>query len=446
MSTPTLAELQLTRDVTIRDVQVVDVRFPTSLFRIGSDAVNTDPDYSAAYITLVTDTEEQGYGLTFTLGRGTEVCVLAIQFLAGFVRGRKLSAIVSDFGVFVRELVRDTQFRWLGPEKGVVHLAAAALINAVWDLYARVAGKPVWQLLAEMPSEHLVRLMDFSYITDALTPAEAYEILQAGQVGLAERLAELKRTGVPAYTTSPGWIGLRDDEVRTLCTQAAAQGFRHVKMKVGGAHEEDMRRAALIRSTLPPYMRLMMDANQRWDVGEAIERTRALSVFDPWWMEEPTSPDDILGHAAIRRETGVRIATGEHCQNRVIFKQLLQAGATDVVQIDSCRLAGVNENVTVLLLAAKFGVPVCAHAGGVGLCEYVQHLAAFDYLRVACTFENRVTEFVDHLHEHFTDPVEMVNGHYRLPIAPGYSAQMWDASVAEFQFPHGRAWADHESV
>jgi len=367
--------------------------------------------------------------------------VLALKFLSRFVEGRRLSEIVASFGAFVRLLTGETQFRWLGPEKGVIHLAAAALINAVWDLYARVAGKPLWELLADMPAAQLVSSIDFTYITDALTPDEAHAMLEASQRTIAPRLTRLQQHGIPAYTTSPGWMGLSDDRMRALCAEAVRDGWRHVKLKVGGAPAEDERRAALMRAALGPDVKIMMDANQRWDVNEAIARTRALAHFDPWWMEEPTSPDDILGHARIRREAGgVRIATGEHCQNRIVFKQLLQAGAIDVCQIDSCRLAGVNENLAVLLMAAKFGVPVCAHAGGVGLCEYVQHLAAFDFLRVACTLEDRITEFVDHLHEHFVDPVRVERGHYRLPQAPGYSAEIYLASLAAYTYPDGAEW------
>ena len=423
--------------------RAVDLRFPTSREQIGSDAVNKDPDYSAAYCILETDAELRGFGLTFTLGRGTELCVLALEYLFRFVEGRRLSDIVADFGAFSRELTGDTQFRWLGPEKGVIHLAAAALLNALWDLYARAAGKPLWKLLADMPSAQIVRSIDFSYITDALTPAEALELLERSRATIPARLAILEADGYPAYTTSPGWMGFTDEYMRELCREALAEGWSHVKLKVGGTAENDLRRAAIMREELGPDVRIMMDANQRWEVGEAIERTRALAAFDPWWMEEPTSPDDVLGHARIRRESGgVRIATGEHCQNRIIFKQLLQAEAIDVCQIDSCRLAGVNENLAVILMAAKFGIPVCPHAGGVGLCEYVQHLSIFDYLRVSCTLEDRVTEYVDHLHEHFVDPVRIRRGHYLLPQLPGYSAEIKDGTLDHYSYPSGVVWLE----
>jgi L-fuconate dehydratase len=429
-------------DPTITRVEVLDLRFPTSRESIGSDAVNKNPDYSAAYCILHTDTGLKGYGLTFTLGRGNELCVGAARYLAGFVRNRRLSALTDDLRTFSRQLTDDSQFRWLGPEKGVTHLAAAALINAVWDLYARQQNKPLWRLLAEMKPEQIVRLVDFRYIDDAITEEEALALLNAKRQGREERIADLERSGYPAYTTSVGWFGFSDEKVRSLCHEALTQGWRHFKLKVGGEPADDLRRASLVRDEIGSGNKLMMDANQRWGVKEAIEHTRELAEFNPWWMEEPTSPDDILGHARIRRETAVRIATGEHCQNRVMFKQLLQAGAIDVCQIDSCRLAGVNENLAVLLMAAKFGVPVCPHAGGVGLCEYVQHLSVFDYIAVSGSLENRVTEYVDHLHEHFVDPVRIRNAHYVLPAQPGYSAEMYPQTFKDYSFPDGKVWRD----
>jgi L-fuconate dehydratase len=429
-------------DPTITRVEVLDLRFPTSRESIGSDAVNKNPDYSAAYCILHTDSELKGYGLTFTLGRGNELCVGAARYLGGFVQGRRLSALTDDLRAFSRQLTDDSQFRWLGPEKGVTHMAAAAVINAVWDLYARQQNKPLWRLLADMSPREIVRLVDFRYIDDAITEAEALALLEAKLAGRESRIAELQRSGYPAYTTSVGWFGFSDEKIRSLCHEALAQGWRHFKLKVGGEPADDLRRAALVRGEIGGDTRLMMDANQRWGVKEAIDRTRELAEFDPWWMEEPTSPDDILGHARIRREAGVRIATGEHCQNRVIFKQLLQAGAIDVCQIDSCRLAGVNENLAVLLMAAKFGVPVCPHAGGVGLCEYVQHLSAFDYIAVSGSLEDRVTEYVDHLHEHFVDPVRIRNARYVLPCQPGYSAEMYPQTLEDYRFPDGKVWRE----
>ena len=431
------------RDPKIADVRVVDLRFPTSSQQIGSDAVNRDPDYSAAYCILETDAGVEGHGLTFTLGRGNELCVSALKYLSRFVKGRYLSSLTVDLAAFSRQLTGDTQFRWLGPEKGVIHLAAAALINAVWDLYARVEGKPLWKLLADMEPEQIVRAIDFSYITDAITREDALDLLKELASCKDTRLNQLKQNGSPAYTTSAGWIVFSDDKIRRLCSEALAQGWTHFKLKVGGDPADDLRRAHLVRAEIGSDNKLMMDANQKWDVLEAIRRTKELAELDPWWMEEPTSPDDILGHARIRREVSpIRIATGEHCHNRVMFKQFLQAGAIDVVQIDSCRLAGVNENLAVLLLAAKFNIPVCAHAGGVGLCECVQHLAAFDYLRVSTTLENRVTEFVDHLHEHFVDPVRVVKGHYLLSEEPGYSTEIRPETLSTYTYPDGPVWRD----
>ena len=428
-------------DLKITNVRVIDLRFPTSREQIGSDAVNKDPDYSAAYCILETDQGLNGYGLTFTLGRGTELCVQAVRYLSRYVIGRTIASIADDFAAFSRCLTDDSQFRWLGPEKGVIHLATAALINAVWDLYARTQKKPVWQLLASMEPEQIASAIDFRYISDALTREEAVALLSERRAGIDSRLQRLKTDGYPAYTTSVGWFGFSDEKIERLCDEALAEGWTHFKLKVGGAPTEDLRRARLVRIKIGPSRKLMMDANQKWDVEEAIVRTRELAVVDPWWMEEPTSPDDILGHARIRREVpNVRIATGEHCHNRVIFKQLMQAGAIDVCQIDSCRLGGVNENLAVILMAAKFNVPVCPHAGGVGLCEYVQHLSAFDYLCVSGSMEDRVIEFVDHLHEHFVDPVQIRNGQYLLPEKPGYSIEIYPETLNDFSYPDGKVW------
>lgn len=427
-------------DLKITNARVIDLRFPTSREHIGSDAVNVDPDYSAAYCILETNHGPEGFGLTFTLGRGTELCVEALRYLTRFVVGRELSSITDDLGAFFRLLTSDSQFRWLGPEKGVIHLATGALINAVWDLYARVEGKPLWKLLVDMPAEDLVRAIDFRYITDALTSDEALHLLRERRPGMEQRLELLRAQGYPAYTTSAGWFGFSDAKIERLCEEALAEGWTHFKLKVGGHPEDDLRRARLMRAKIGPENKLMMDANQKWDVQEAIDRTRAFAQVNPWWMEEPTSPDDILGHARIRRESGVRIATGEHCHNRVMFKQLLQANAIDVCQIDSCRLAGVNENLAVILMAAKFNIPVCPHAGGVGLCEYVQHLSAFDYLRASASLENRVTEYVDHLHEHFADPVRIRNAHYTLPEKPGYSAEIFPETLRDYAYPDGLVW------
>jgi L-fuconate dehydratase len=430
------------KPVTITRVEVIDLRFPTSRELIGSDAVNKDPDYSAAYCILSTDSALAGHGLAFTLGRGTELVTEALAYLGRNLPGRTLSSITQNLNDLYLELTGDTQFRWLGPEKGVIHLACGALINAVWDLYAKSEGKPVWKLLAEMDPEQIVGAIDFRYIEDALTRDEALAILRKGKTGQSDRLAKIAREGYPAYTTSAGWFGFSDEKIRSLCREGLANGWTHFKLKVGGDPQDDLRRARIVREEIGAYNFMMVDANQKWGVEEAIRRTNQLAELQPWWMEEPTNPDDILGHARIRRETSVRIATGEHCHNAVMFKQLMQAGAIDVCQIDSCRVAGVNENLAIILMAAKFGVPVCPHAGGVGLCEYVQHLSIFDYLSVSCTLENRVIEFVDHLHEHFRDPVKMRRGHYLLPEAPGYSIEILPESLARYRFPEGEIWRE----
>jgi L-fuconate dehydratase len=429
--------------ITITDVVARDIRFPTSRALDGSDAMNPDPDYSAAYVVLKTDAPDglEGHGLTFTIGRGNELCVAAVEALKYLVVGRTLESFAANMGLFWRTITGDSQLRWVGPEKGVIHLATAAVVNAVWDLYAKAAGKPLWKLLVDMSPEELVRCIDFRYITDALTPDEALELLRRNQATRAEREAEMLRVGYPAYTTSAGWLGYSDEKMRRLCREAIAEGWTHFKIKVGADLADDIRRSAIIRAEIGPDRKLMMDANQRWDVGEAIASMRELARFDPWWIEEPTSPDDVLGHAAIARALApIGVATGEHCQNRVIFKQLLQAEAIKFCQIDSCRLGGVNEVLAVLLMAAKYGVPICPHAGGVGLCEYVQHLSIFDYICVSASLENRILEYVDHLHEHFLDPVRIVDGRYMPPTIPGYSITMRSESLDEYEYSLGKAW------
>jgi L-fuconate dehydratase len=429
---------------TIAELEVLDIRFPTSRALDGSDAMNPDPDYSAAYVILRTDAADglEGHGLTFTIGRGTEVVVAAVEALRPLVVGLDVEALERDLGAFWREVVGDSQLRWIGPEKGAIHLATAAVVNAAWDLVAKRAGKPVWKLLADMSPAEIVALVDFRYMTDALTPAAALELLQRAVPGRADREAELRRDGYPAYTTSVGWLGYDDDKVRRLAREALAEGWTRFKMKVGADVEDDVRRAAILREVLGPGRMLAVDANQRWDVGTAIAWMARLAPFEPYWIEEPTSPDDILGHAAIARAVApIRVATGEHVHNRIMFKQFLAAKALSVCQIDACRLGGVNEVVAVLLLAARFGVPVCPHAGGVGLCELVQHLSAFDYIAVSGALEGRMIEYVDHLHEHFVDPVVVREGRYRLPTMPGYSAEIVPASLARFAYPDGPEWA-----
>ena len=427
----------------IRDVVVRDIRFPTSRALDGSDAMNPDPDYSAAYVVLKTDDPSgpEGHGLTFTIGRGNDLCVAAARALAPIVRGRTVEDCTRDMGAFYRTLTGDSQFRWIGPEKGVVHLATAALVNAMWDLYAKREHKPLWKLLADLSPEALVAAVDFRYLTDVLSPDEALELLRRQHAGRARREVEMRRDGFPAYTTSAGWLGYPDEKVRRLCREATAAGWTHVKMKVGVNPDDDRRRAALIREEIGPDRALLMDANQYWDVGTAIERTRALAPFRPLWIEEPTSPDDVLGHAAIARAVApIGVATGEHVHNRVMFKQYFQAGAIAFCQADVARLGGVNEMLAVLLLAAKFGIPVCPHAGGVGLCEYEQHVSLFDYIAVSGSLERRVLEYVDHLHEHFVDPVVIRRGRYMPPERPGFSIAMRPDSLDAYEFPTGRAW------
>ncbi|HYN95733.1 MAG TPA: enolase C-terminal domain-like protein [Pilimelia sp.] len=424
----------------ITAVEVHDVRFPTAAAGDGSDAINRG-DYSATYVELSTDGPHVGAGFTFTNGRGNEITCAAVRALAHHVQGRTVEEIFAEPVAFWRSLSADVQLRWLGPEKGVIHMATGAIVNAVWDLRAKLADKPLWRLLAELPTEELVATVDFHHITDALTPGEATAILDKGRVGLEDRLAELERDGFPSYTTSVGWLGYPDEKVRALTREAYAQGWRAMKMKVGGPISDDVRRARIIREEIGPDALLMMDANQVWDVDEAIANMRLLAEVDPYWIEEPTHADDILGHARIQQAVApIRVATGEVAANRVIFKQLLQAEAIRVMQIDACRVGGVNEVLSEILLAAKFGVPICPHSGGVGLCEYVQHLAIFDFLRVGTSLDGRMVEYVDHLHEHFTDPVRTRGGRYLLPEQPGYSATMKRASIAEFSFPDGPAW------
>ncbi|MFC7242444.1 enolase C-terminal domain-like protein [Catellatospora aurea] len=423
----------------IIDAKVHDVRFPTAAKGDGSDAINRG-DYSAAYVELHTEPGLFGAGFTFTNGRGNEIACAAIEALSHHVVGRTLEEIFADPVAFWRSLSADVQLRWLGPEKGVIHMATGALVNAVWDLRAKAEGKPMWRLLAEMPAEELVNSVDFHHITDAITREEALALL-ADDGGYAERLAVLERDGFPSYTTSVGWLGYPDEQVRELTKAAYAQGWRAMKMKVGGPIEDDLRRARLIRAEIGPDALLMMDANQVWDVDEAIANMAVLAEVNPYWIEEPTHADDVLGHAAVARSVRpIRVATGEVAANRVIFKQLMQADAIQVCQIDACRVGGVNEVLSILLMAAKFGVPVCPHAGGVGLCEYVQHLSIFDYLRLGRSLDGRMVEYVAHLHEHFEDPITVVDGRYRLPSKPGYSVTFKPESIAEFSFPDGPTW------
>lgn len=430
-------------DITITEIETHDVRFPTSRTLDGSDAVNVDPDYSAAYVILRTDSPGlEGHGLTFTNGRGNDLVCAAIDALAARLKGKTLESLTADMAGFWYSVAGDTQLRWLGPEKGVTHLATGALVNAVWDLYAKAEDKPIWKLLVDMTPEQLVSVVPFRYITDALTRQEALETLRRLAPTKPQREQEMRERGYPAYTTSAGWLGYSDEKIQRLVREGIASGWTHFKMKVGANLDDDVRRAQLIRDEIGWERTLMMDANQVWDVPQAIEWMKELSRFRPLWIEEPTSPDDVLGHAAVARAVApIGVATGEACHNRVMFKQFLQADALKFCQVDSCRLGGINEVLAVLLMAAKFRVPVCPHAGGVGLCEYVQHLSIFDYIAVSGSLENRRVEFVDHLHEHFVHPVEIRNGNYMAPLAPGYSIEMKPESIKQYEFPNGPEWA-----
>ncbi|MFD3451160.1 enolase C-terminal domain-like protein [Streptomyces sp. NPDC058691] len=427
----------------ITAIDTHDIRFPTSRELDGSDAMNPDPDYSAAYVVLRTDAGDglEGHGFVFTIGRGNDVQVAAIEALRPHLIGRPVDEVCADPGSVARDLTGDSQLRWLGPEKGVMHMAIGAVVNAVWDLAAKRAAKPLWRLLADAEPEWLLSQVDFRYIADALTPERALELLRRGKEGAAGRAATLRERGYPGYTTSPGWLGYSDEKLTRLAKQAVADGFAQIKLKVGADLDDDVRRLRAARAAVGPDVRIAIDANQRWNVGEAVAWVNALGEFGPYWIEEPTSPDDILGHAAIREAVApVKVATGEHVQNRIVFKQLLQAGAIDVLQIDAARVGGVNENLAILLLAAAFGVPVCPHAGGVGLCELVQHLSMFDYVALSGTTEDRAIEYVDHLHEHFVTPVVIRHGHYTAPADPGFSAQMKPESIDEFRYPDGTFW------
>ncbi|XP_037271716.2 mitochondrial enolase superfamily member 1 [Rhipicephalus microplus] len=433
----------------VTKVHVHDVRFPTSLGYHGSDAMHTDPDYSCAYVVISTDTDFQGYGLTFTIGRGTEIVVAAVRALSPLVEDVSLESIYTNFGQFWRKLTSDSQLRWIGPEKGVIHLATAGVINALWDLWGKIEGKPVWKLLADMSPQEIVSLIDFRYISDLLTKEEAIGILEEKQQGKVQREKELLESGYPAYTTACGWLGYTDEKIKQLCQDALKDGFKSFKVKVGRNLADDKRRLQVVRSTIGDKCKLMVDANQYWDVKEAIYWMEELSGFGIHWIEEPTSPDDILGHATISKALaplGIGVATGEQCHNRVMFKQFLQSGAMQFCQIDSCRLGGVNEILAVILMAAKCKVPVCPHAGGVGLCELVQHLSFWDYIAVSGTKDNREIEYVSHLHEHFKTPVHIQNGCYMPPQVPGYGCEMWDSSIAQYSYPNGSYWRNFPRI
>ncbi|WP_439630367.1 L-fuconate dehydratase [Shinella sp.] len=420
----------------ITSLRSIDLRFPTSQSLDGSDAMNPDPDYSAAYVVLGTDAPGlEGHGLTFTIGRGNDICCMAIEAMKHLVVGLDLDWVRENPGRFWRHVTSDSQLRWIGPDKGAMHLATGAVVNAVWDLLAKEAGKPVWRLVAEMSPEEILSIVDFRYLTDALTPEEALAILRQAEAGKAERIATLEAEGYPCYTTSAGWLGYDDEKLRRLCQEAVDQGFTHIKMKVGRDLEDDKRRLRIAREVIGDDRFIMIDANQVWEVGQAIDWVKELQPYKPYFIEEPTSPDDVFGHKTIREAIApVKVATGEMCQNRIMFKQFIAEGAIDIVQIDSCRMGGLNEVLAVLLMAAKYGLPVWPHAGGVGLCEYVQHLSMIDYIAVSGTKEGRVIEFVDHLHEHFIDPCRIENAAYMPPSLPGFSIEMKPESIAAYTF------------
>ncbi|MGN7998461.1 L-fuconate dehydratase [Sphingomonas sp. 22176] len=426
----------MTMNARITGLRTVDLRFPTSASLDGSDAMNPDPDYSAAYVILETDVPDlEGHGLTFTIGRGNDICVAAIEAMRHLVIGLDLAWIAEEPARMWRHLTGDSQLRWIGPDKGAMHLATGAVVNAIWDLWAKAEGKPVWKLVADMTPEQLVRAIDFRYLTDAITPEQALALLTERAAGKADRVATLEANGYPCYTTSAGWLGYPDEKLRRLAQEAVDAGFHHIKLKVGRDLEDDIRRVRIAREVLGPDRKLMIDANQVWEVGQAIEWVNALAFAKPWFIEEPTSPDDVLGHKAIRDGIGqVQVATGEMCQNRILFKQFMAVGAVDVIQLDACRIGGVNEALAVLLLAARYNLPVCPHAGGVGLCEYVQHLSMIDYLCFAGTMDGRVIEYVDHLHEHFLEPCVIKDAAYMPPQQPGYSIQMKPETLVHYRF------------
>ena len=431
----------MTHSNLITSLTTIDVRFPTSESLDGSDAINKDPDYSAAYLSIETERGDVGYGLIFTIGRGNDICCKAIEALEHLVVGKDINSITQNISEFYDQLRSDSQLRWLGPEKGVIHMAVGGVMNAIWDLWARLEGKPLWRLLVDMSPEQFIECIDFRYITDVLTKEEALDMVRKNQATKQERIDYMEKNGYPSYTTSAGWLGYDDEKLAKLCQEAIDKGFKHIKLKVGVSLEDDIRRCTIARGVIGDDVKLMIDANQNWEVDEAIDWVGQLSSKQIWFIEEPTSPDDVFGHKKIKDGlNGTKVATGEHCQNRIMFKQFIANDAIDIVQIDSCRLASVNEILAVYLMAAKFGKPVCPHAGGVGLCEYVQHLSMIDYVQISANLTDRVVEFVDHLHEHFEDPCRIENGAYVAPTAPGYSIKMHEKSIASYHYPSGSEW------
>jgi L-fuconate dehydratase len=426
----------------ITALNVFDVRFPTSTMLDGSDAMNADPDYSAGYLRIDTDQAGlSGHSLVFTIGRGNDVQIAAIKMLVERFAGMDIDEAFKNIGQITRQLSSDSQIRWLGPDTGVFHMGIGAVLNALWDLFAKARNVPLWKLLADMSPEEIVAAIDFRYISDAITPAEALAILKKSEGAKAENEKILRATGLPAYTTTPGWLGYSDEKMLDLTKQAMADGFTLIKYKCGKSKEDDRRRLTKVRELVGPDFSIAIDANQVWDVDTAIDWVNSLAEFKLRWIEEPTHPEDVLGHARIAREVApTPVATGEMASNRMIFKQLLQSNAISVMQIDATRVAGVNENLANILMAAKFGIPVCPHAGGVGLCEMVQHMAMFDAVAVTGHHSKRIVEYVDHLHNHFVVPTNVVNGYYIAPTEPGAGAEMFQASIDEFLFPTGTYW------
>jgi len=433
--------------IKIISASVSDVRFPTSRMLDGSDAMNQDPDYSAAYLEFSTDDPQlSGHSLVFTIGRGNDIQIGAIKALTGKIVGLTVENAFAQIGKISRELSSDSQLRWLGPDVGVFHMGAGAVLNALWDLFAKWRKVPLWKLLADMSPEEIVGAIDFRYISDALTPEEALSILKKAEGAKAKNEELLLKEGLQAYTTTPGWLGYTDEKMLSLTQAAVNDGFKLIKYKCGLSLDDDKRRLKKVRELVGPNFDIAIDANQVWDVDQAIKWVNQLKEFNLRWIEEPTHPEDVVGHARIAKEIApTPVATGEMANNRMIFKQLLQLNAISVMQIDATRVAGVNENLANILMAAKYGIPVCPHAGGVGLCEMVQHLAMFDAVAVTGSHTKRVVEFVDHLHQHFKTPVKVVNGHYMAPTDTGSGAEMLQSSITEFLFPNGTYWSKEEN-
>lgn len=426
----------------ITNIRTFDVRFPTSAMLDGSDAMNAEPDYSAACLQLDTTIHGLvGHSLVFTIGRGNDVQIQAIRVVAEKVAGLDIEYVFENIGEIAKNLSSDSQLRWLGPDKGVFHMATGAVLNALWDLYAKSRGVPLWKLLSSMSPERIISCVDFRYISDAITPGEALEILREGATSREKNTTLLLENGLPAYTTTPGWLGYADEKMLRLTSEAMASGFGFIKYKCGKSFDDDHRRLTKIRQLVGPDFPIAIDANQVWDVDVAIEWIKGLEAFNLQWIEEPTHPDDVVGHARIAFEVSpTPIATGEMASSRIIFKQLLQSEAIKVMQIDATRVAGVNENIANILLAAKYGIPVCPHAGGVGLCEMVQHLAMFDAVAVSGHHRRRYVEYVDHLHDHFLEPARIADGNYMPPRRPGIGSEMLETSIRDFEFPNGNYW------